>query len=398
MLKISNRANDITASPIRKFLPLLESAQKRGIKIYKLNVGDPDIKPPAVFFNQIRKNSGGNLGYAPSPGIESHTKAWIKFFSNFKIKFNKKNIIPTVGASEAIIFAMAAVADPGDEIIVFEPLYASYKNFAAMLNIKLVPIRLRMENNFNLPEIAQIEKRITKKTKAIAIINPNNPTGTMFAPEKLKQLGRLANKKNIFIISDETYREIIFSGQPISIFNISGMKKNGILVDSASKRFSMPGARVGCIASYNEDIMAAILRMAQARLSVPSLEQYGLVPILNHPHAYIKKIKAEYKRRRDVVYNSLKSMPGVECCQPQAAFYIIARLRLKNAEDLVRFMLNDFNYKGQTVMMTPAEDFYITAGMGRNEIRLAYVLKTSELKKAMNVLKTGLDQYIRKNY
>lgn len=394
MLKVSKRTQQLIASPIRKFLPLVVQAEKKGIKVYKINVGDPDIAPPSQFLQTIKKYNKKNISYAPSPGIPEHVAAWIKFYAGFGIKLKPQNIVPTVGGAEGIILAMMAVANPGDEIIVFEPLYTSYKGFATMCNVKLVPVTLKVENNFALPAQKEIEKKITKKTKAIVVINPNNPTGTALTDKEIKLVIKIAKIHNLFIISDETYREIVFTGKPTSLLKYQAVKKNLVLVDSASKRFSMPGARIGCIVSYNPDVMWSILKLAMIRLSVPTLEQYGLVPILENSKPYTNKLQREYKKRRDVVFNALNKMPGVECKKPQGAFYIIAKLPVKNAEDFIKFLLTKFNYQGKTVLLTPAAEFYVTKGIGKNEIRIAYVLNTKELKEAMIVLQKGLEKYL----
>ncbi len=395
MPKISKRANNVIASPIRKFLPLVLETEKRGIGVFKLNVGDPDIPVPTIFFKTVKKYNQKNLGYAPSPGIKQHTEAWVKYYQTFGIKLKPANIIPTIGGAEAIMLAMMVVADPGDEILVFEPLYTSYKGFAAMTNVKLVPVTLKIENNFALPSEKEILEKINKKTKAIIIINPNNPTGTIWTTKEINTLVRIANKKNLFIISDETYREIIFKGKPTSLLKFGAAKNKVIIIDSVSKRFSCPGARIGCIASYNQEIMGSILKFAMTRLSAPTLEQYGLVPLLSDHKPYTQKFRAEYKKRRDVVFKALQKMPGVVCKKPQGAFYIIAKLPLKNAEDLVKFLLTKFSYNGKTVMVTPAKDFYVTKNLGQNEIRIAYVLNTKALKEAMIVLAQGLQEYLK---
>jgi len=395
MPKVSQRAQNIIASPIRKFLPLMLRAEAKGIKVFKLNVGDPDIEPSPIFWRAIKNYKQKTLGYAPSPGIKEHTQAWMKYYRGFGVKLKPENVIPTVGGAEAILMALMAVADTGDEVIVFEPFYSSYKGFAAMADIKLTPVALKIENNFALPPNQEIIKKINRKTKAIVIINPNNPTGTAFNKKELQNIISIAKKYNLFLISDETYREILFSGQPTSLLQFPSAKDRAIIVDSASKRFSCPGARIGCVASLNMQIMGAILKFAMARLSAPTLEQYGLIPMLKNSKSYTKKITVEYRKRRDIVYSALQKMPGVVCREPQGAFYIIVRLPVKNAEDFVRFMLTKFSYKGKTVMVTPAQDFYMSKGLGRNEIRIAYVLNVRALTEAMTVLQKGLEEYLR---
>lgn len=383
----------VTASPIRKFLPFVYEAEKKGIRVFKINVGDPDLEPPKEFLKSIKAYDKKTLSYAPSPGITEHTKAWQKYYEQFGVKLPMANIIPTVGAAEAIMLAMQVVCDPGDEILVFEPLYTCYKSFAIMTGAKLVPVRLPIENDFALPAFSVIEKKITKKTKAIVVINPDNPTGKLWSQKELDTVVALAKKHNLFIISDETYREIRFSGKPVTLLNNKDAKQHVILTDSASKRFSMPGARIGCIASFNNDVMRAILKFAQSRLSAGTLEQIGLVPLLNNSRPYVSKIAKEYKKRRDVVAEGLSRIKGVSFKPSQGAIYQAARLPIKDAEDFVKFLIAEFSYKKQTVMITPMQDFYVTPGLGKNEIRIAYVLNTSDLKIAMDLLRRGLEAY-----
>lgn len=397
MLKVSKRGQQVISSPIRKFLPYMRLAEERGLNIYKLNTGDPDLAVPAEFFKTLRAYKQRNLNYAPSPGYPEHVAAWQKYYREFGVKLAPQNIIPTVGCAEAIMLALMAVADVGDEIIVFEPLYVSYKSFAVMLGIKLVPITLTTKNNFALPKASEIAAKITSKTRAIVIINPDNPTGKLWSGGELDLISTLAVKHNIFLIADETYREIRFTGEPYCMLSDKKARENLILVDSVSKRYSMPGARVGCLVSYNAELMATVLKFAQARLSVGTLEQFALIPILKNSQRYTKPAAKEYARRLDIVYQGLKSMPGVECGRPGGAFYIFAKLPIDSAEEFVKFLLKDFEYKGETVMISPMQDFYITPGLGKDEIRIAYVLNVKALKKAMEVLKQGLLAYQAKS-
>ncbi len=396
IIQISNRAKNVIASPIRKFLPLMEETQKKGIHIHKLNVGDPDLKPPKVFFDVIKKYSDQSLGYAPSPGIMRHTQAWQKYYKQWKVELELNQIIPTVGCAEAIMLALQAVADPGDEVIVFEPLYVSYKSFSVISGIKLVPILLPIEKNFTLPDASLIEKKISKKTKAIVVINPDNPTGKLWSDWELNQIIKIAQKHNLFIISDETYREIRFDGKkPVCLLAKMGAKQNVIVCDSVSKRFSMPGARIGCVASFNKEVMSSILKFAQARLSAGTLEQLGTVPLLNNSAPYVNKITQEYKKRQKVVAEGLSKMPVV-FKSAMGAFYQAVGLPVKDAEEFVKFMISEFSYKGKTVMVTPMQDFYITPGRGKEQIRIAYVLNTKDLAEAMEVLRRGLEAFLKK--
>ncbi len=392
-LHISERGQNVIASPIRKFLPLMQEAIKRGIKVYPLNTGDPDLEVPPVFFDRVKHFEDKNLHYAPSPGIASHVEAWLKYYAQFGVKLEPKQIIPTVGCAEAILLAMLAVADFGDEILVFEPLYVSYKSFATMIGVKLVPITLKNSEGFSLPSAASIESKISAKAKAIVIINPDNPTGKLWTDQELDLIVRIAKKHHLFIISDETYREIRFMGKASSMLARTDARDYIILVDSVSKRFSMPGARLGCIASYNEAVMGAVLKFAQARLSVGTLEQYGLIPLLEHSKPLTDPVRDEYQRRRDVVYQALSAMPGVVCSKPEGAFYIFASLPVDSAENFVKFLIRDFSDQGETIMLSPMGDFYLTPGLGVNEIRIAYVLNVHDLKRCMEILAKALVAY-----
>jgi aspartate aminotransferase len=392
-LNVSKRAESVIASPIRKFLPLVKAAEKKGIKIFKLNVGDPDLTPPSQLLATIKKYRQKNLGYAPSPGIAEHTGAWVKYYHHFGVNLKPENIIPTVGGAEAILLAMLAAADAGDEVIVFEPLYTSYKGFAAMADIKLVPVTLRVENNFALPSEKEITKKITKKTRAIIIINPNNPTGTILTDPEIKMVIKIAKQYKLFIISDETYREIVFSGKPNSLLKYSQAKNCAIIVDSVSKRFSCPGARIGCIVSYNQAVVWAILKFAMIRLSVPTLEQYGLIPLLKNPGPYTKKITAEYRHRHDVVISALQKIPGVVCHSSQGAFYLVVKLPVQDAEQFIQWLLTKFSYQSKTLLLTPLAEFYVSPNKGKSEIRIAYVLNTQALKDAMMVFAQALKIY-----
>ncbi len=400
-LKISKRAQNVIASPIRKFLPLINETEKRGVYIHKLNVGDPDLMIPKTFFKEINKyvNREKQLGYAPSSGSLQHISAWRKYYEQWGVKLQPENIVPTLGCAEAIMFAMQAVADPGDEIIVFEPLYVSYKSFSVMSGIKLVPVLLRIDNNFLLTDKKFIESKITKKTKAIVIINPDNPTGKLWNSSELKMILSVAKKRNLFVISDETYREIRFDDKrPNSLLSNATFRDRVIVCDSISKRFSIPGARLGCVASFNLEVMRAVLKFAQARLSVPTLEQFAASKLISNSSGYVKKIVKEYKLRRKILINELGKIKGVKFLPSQGAFYQSVSLPIKSAEDFVKFLVTEFSYKKQTVMVTPMQDFYISKGMGVNEIRIAYVVKSKDLKVAISILGRGLKAFLEKNW
>lgn len=392
-LTISQRGQGVIASPIRKFLPFMKETEKKGVRVYKLNTGDPDLEVPSAFFKAVRAFKSKNLNYAPSPGYPEHVAAWQKYYRQFGVDLKSQHIIPTVGCAEAILLALLAVADFGDEIIVFEPLYVSYKSFAIMIGVKLVPVTLKTSTGFALPAIKEIEKKITSKTKAIVIINPDNPTGKLWSDQEIGVLLGLAVKHNLFVIADETYREIRFNGKPTCMLSSRVGRENMVLVDSVSKRFSMPGARIGCIASFNEDLMGAVLKFAQARLSAGTIEQFALIPLISNSKRYTDPVKKEYERRLNVVYKALAAMPGVVSSRPGGAFYIFAKLPVDSAEKFVKFLISEFQYKNQTVMISPMQDFYITPGLGVDEIRIAYVLKSAELLKAMDILGRALVAY-----
>jgi aspartate aminotransferase len=396
MPKISNRGQSVIASPIRKFLPFVQETEKQGVKVYKLNTGDPDLSVPAEFFERLRSYKSENLPYAPSPGIREHVAAWQKYYKQFGVELDAENIIPTVGCAEAIMLAILAVADAGDEILVFEPLYVSYKSFAIMAGINLVPITLKTGDNFAVPDESVIESKITSRTKAIVIINPDNPTGKLWSDSELESIVGIVKKHNLFLIADETYREIRFDGQASCLLANADARENIILVDSVSKRFSMPGARVGCLVSYNKDVMYAVLKFAQARLSVGTLEQYALIPLLENSKKYTEQVRLEYKARCEVVYQALSKMPGVVVSRPLGAFYVYAGLPVDSAEEFVRFLIRDFRDNNETVMISPMPDFYITPGLGVNEIRIAYVLNTKDLERSMEILQKALVAYQNK--
>ena len=394
-MELSQRVKNTPASPIRKFAPLAEAAKNRGIFIYHLNIGQPDMETP----KGIRKTFGHFKGkvvlYAPSQGILEVIKAWQRYYLSHGLGLEKENILITSGGSEAIFFSLMAICDPGDEIIIFEPFYPDFAGFAAMANINLVPITLSVENNFRLPSIEEIRKKITPKTKAILICNPNNPTGAVYSKKELQDIVNLAYKNNLFVISDEVYREFIYNGEGhTSILEFPEISDRAILIDSVSKRFNHCGGRVGVLVSRNLELMQNILKFAQARLAVPTLEQYSVIPLLNAPKEYTDSIRDEYLKRRDIVFNILKSISGVICTMPQGAFYIIAKLPIDNSVDFVKWLLTDFSYNKKTVMVTPAQDFYVTPGLGKNEIRIAYVLNEKDIKEAMEIFKKGLAEYI----
>jgi len=393
-LKISIRVNKLNQSPIRKFFALVERAEKRGIKVFKLNIGDSDIETPKEILKGISSFKNKNIHYAPSSGIKEHIEAWIKYYRGFGIYLGAEEIISTVGVSEGILMTFLAISNPGDEVIVFEPLYANYQAIAAMCGVKLVPIRLKLENGFVLSSEKEIIRKITKKTRGIVVINPDNPTGKAWGKKELEIIAKVARKNNLYIIADETYREIIFRGKPLSMLLFKNIDDNLIVLDSISKRFLAPGIRLGVVVSKNKEFTAGILKIAMSRLSAPTIGQLATIQILKKSRPFTKKLTAEFKKRRDIVNNVLRKMKGVVTYLPNGAFYQVIKLPVKDSESFIKFMLEDFSYQRKTVLVSPMEDFYVSHGHGRDEIRIAYVLNVKELNMAMEVFKRGLQAYL----
>ncbi len=395
--KISKRAQKTPFSPIRKFVPILEKVKKRGIKVYEIHIGQPDLLTPRGILDQIRRFREKRLVYTSSLGMLELREAWQRYYRDLGINFDLSEILATIGGSEAIFFAFSTVCNPGDEMIVFEPFYTTYNSYAAITNVKLVPITTLFESGFHLPKEKEIEKRISKKTKAILICNPNNPTGTIYTKKELEMVVNIAERHNLFIISDETYREFVYDGlKHYSIMNFKKAQNRAILLDSVSKRFSACGARIGCLASKNKDIVISAIKLAQARLSLPMVEQIALIPALRNQRKYIKNLVLEYKKRRDAVFEELSKIPDIKCLKPKGAFYLIAKLPIKDSDDFTEWLLTEFSFKGETVMVSPASGFYATKRLGKDEIRIAFVLSCEKLKKAIRLLGIALEKYRKK--
>jgi len=395
-LNISKRAEEAQFSPIRKFVPFLEKAKKRGIEVFELHIGQPDLETPKEILKEIKSFKGKILAYTNSIGIEEVRTAWQKYYKNFGLNFDASEIIVTTGGSEAILFAFATICNPGEEIIVFEPFYTNYNGYASVAGIKLVPLRTLAKTGFHLPKRMEIEKKINKKTRGILICNPNNPTGTVYKKEELKMLTEIAKKKNFFILSDEVYREFVYDGEKhYSMMNFPEIKNRVILLDSISKRFSACGARIGCLASKNKKVIEGATKFAQARLSSPQVEQLAVISLLKNSEKYTQKIVKEYKKRRGVVFDALKKIPGVFCLKPKGAFYIIVKLPIKDSDKFAKWLLTDFSFQRKTVMVAPASGFYATKGLGKDEVRIAFVLSPKKLKEAMEIFKKGLEKYIK---
>jgi len=384
------------ASPIRKLVPYSDAAKKKGIKVYHLNIGQPDLETPKQFWDKLRNLDIKVLEYCPSNGLESFRKKFAQYYNNIGIKVDASNFMITEGASEALSFAMMSCLNEDDEVIIPEPMYANYISFAKAGNIKVKPISTSIENGFALPPIEDFERAITPKTKAILVCNPNNPTGYLYSKEELLTLRSIALKHDLFLFVDEVYREFLYGGQTFfSALNMEGMDQHVVVFDSISKRFSACGARIGAIVTRNKEVLAATLKFGQARLSPPSLGQMAGEPLFDLGKDYYDSIIAEYQKRRDVLIEALNKIPGVYCPNPGGAFYAVASLPVKDSDEFCQWMLEGFSHNGATVMMAPASGFYSTAGSGKNQVRIAYVLNTTDLKAAIECLAAGLKEYAR---
>lgn len=393
-MQLSQRAIEIQASPIRKLMPHAVAAKKRGIKVYQLNIGQPDIPTPQVMIDAYHGFSDKVLAYGPSQGLDVYRQGLVEYYSRNGIQLQEDDIIVTTAGSEAVTFAMMVVCGVGDEVIVPEPFYTNYNGFATMAGITVTPLTTYAETGYQLPSDAEIEARITPRTKAIMICNPGNPTGTVYSHEDIFRLAALAKKHGLYVISDEVYREFVYDGLThTSIMHVPGMEEHAILVDSVSKRYSACGARIGCLVSRNKPLMEATLKFAQARLCPPTVDQLAANACISLTQEYFDTTLAEYKARRDLVYDALMQIPGVVCKKPQGAFYIIAKLPIDDAERFVTWLLDEFSVDGETVMGAPAEGFYATPGLGKDEIRLAYIINREELAKAMRIFALGVAAY-----
>ncbi len=395
MPDISQKALQMPASAIRKLLPLAGEAQKKGVRVYRLNMGQPDIDSPSCALEAIRNFKQRNVSYSDSSGLpELRTGLADRYYKSKGINLEASEIIITVAGSESVNLALQLTCDQGDEVIVLEPFYTNYNTFAFMNGITLKAVPTDIRTGFQVPDAEAFEKAITPRTKAILICNPGNPTGTLYTKESMLRLGELAVRHNLFLISDEVYREFRFTDEPhFSALNIPGAEQNVILVDSVSKRYNLCGARVGCIASHNRDIVTCAVKYAQARLCPPVIGQFAAIGALDTPQSYFDAVRAEYIKRRDCMIGMLNAMPGVYTPVPMGAFYTVAELPVDNAETFARWMLEDFRHDNATAVITPAASFYKTPGKGVNQARLAYVLEIPELRRALEVLAAGLAAY-----
>ncbi|MFH0979458.1 MAG: pyridoxal phosphate-dependent aminotransferase [Candidatus Roizmanbacteria bacterium] len=395
-MKISNRIFKVPASPIRKLVPYANEAKRQGVKVYNLNIGDPDIKTPKVMIEVLKKWSENPIPYGQSQGELKFLESLVYYYHKLGFDFiNSPNIQVTTGGSEAISMVFFATCEAGDEVIVFEPFYTNYNSYAAVNQIRLVPIRTYGETGFHLPDKKIIEKKISKKTKAILICNPSNPTGTVYSNEEMDMLVDIAKKHNLFLISDEVYREFVYDAKKhVSILNnMNKLPKQAILLDSMSKRYSLCGARLGLIISLNQEIMAGVLRIAQGRLSSGYVDQKIAEKLTKVPKSYFKEVHKEYQKRRDILYYGLKKIKGVFLEKPEGAFYTIVKLPVTDAEDFCKWLLTKFRYKNATVMLAPAAGFYATLGLGKNEVRIAYVINTHDLERSIEILERALKEY-----
>ena len=394
-MKYSQRVSSMQSSPIRKLAPFEEKAIKNGLKVYHLNIGQPDIKTPKEFFNAIQNFDKDVLKYCPSNGMSSLIESIQKYYRNYNIEFDKDELLVTNGGSEGLLFALMAVCDPGDNVISPEPFYTNYLGFTQSINVNINPITTTAENGFHLPNKEDIISKIDKKTKAILLSNPGNPTGAVFTLDEIKMLSEIAIEHDLWIISDEVYREFIYDdGKYFSFGNIKDVENRVIIIDSVSKRYSACGARIGSLACKDKTLIAQILKLCQGRLCVATLNQIGASKLYEIPNSYFKEVRDEYEKRRNVLYNELMKVEGVICKKPSGAFYILAKLPVEDAEDFAIWMLNEFSRDNETVMVCPAQGFYTTPDLGRDEIRLAYILNEKDLSKAAKLLKEGLEEYV----
>jgi len=391
---ISLKGKTMPASPIRKLVPFSEEAKKRGIKVYHLNIGQPDIETPENVMNKIRNIDLKVLEYSHSAGMISYRKKLVEYYKKFGIEVTPEEMIVTTGGSEAILFAMNSCLDPGDEIIIPEPFYANYNGFALTSGVVVKPIDSVIENGFALPPIKTFEDAITPRTKAIMICNPNNPTGYLYSREELESLREIVLKHDLFLFSDEVYREFTYDGRPHhSVMNLKGVEENVILLDSISKRYSACGARIGVLISKNKEVICTAMKFAQARLSPPTFGQIAGEEAINTTDSYFKKVLEEYHARRNIVVESINKMAGCFCPEPGGAFYAVARLPIDNSDKFCQWLLEDFSFEGQTVMLAPATGFYSTKGRGIDEVRISYVLNVNDLKSAIKCLEEALKIY-----
>ena len=381
-------------SPIRKLVPFAEDAKKRGTTVFHLNIGQPDVKTPQIALDAVKNNELETLAYARSEGSESYREKLASYYKKHNVLVSSNDIVITTGGSEALLFTIGSIADPGDEIIIPEPFYANYNGFSTASGVKIVPVISKIEDNFALPKIEDFEKLITNKTKAILICNPGNPTGYLYSKEEIEKLKKIVLKYDLFLVADEVYREFTYDGlKHTSVMSLDGLEQHSIIIDSVSKRYSMCGARIGCIVSKNKAFINTSIKFAQARLSPPTYALIASEAALDTPQSYFDLVKEEYIERRNTLILELQKIKGVKVANPKGAFYCVAELPVKDSDHFAQWILEKFNYNNETVMIAPASGFYSTKGEGKNQVRIAYVLNKSNLIKAVHILAKALEKY-----
>lgn len=394
MPDISKKGASMPQSPIRKLVPYAEAAYKQGKTVYHLNIGQPDIKTPQLALDAVKVNSLDILAYTRSEGSDEYRSKIADYYKQHDIRVTKDDIIVTTGGSEALLFAFGSIMDIDDEIIIPEPFYANYNGFSTASDVRIVPVISKIENNFALPPIEEFESHITARTKAILICNPGNPTGYLYSKEEIRKLANICKRHDLFLLADEVYREFAYDGaEHYSILQENDIKEHAIVIDSVSKRYSMCGARIGCLVSRNEKVIATALKFAQARLSPPTLAQIASEAALQTPQSYFDEVITEYASRRDLLISELEKIEGVKVAKPKGAFYCIVELPVESSDDFAQWLLESFDINNETIMVAPAAGFYSTVGVGLNQIRIAYVLNKESLKKAVNILKEALKVY-----
>lgn len=391
---ISKKGIQMPESPIRKLVPFAEDAKKRGVKVFHLNIGQPDIKTPKIALDAVKNNTLETLSYARSEGSEVYRTKLAKYYVKNNIPVTANNIIATTGGSEALLFTIGSITDPGDEIIIPEPFYANYNGFSTASGVTVVPVISKIEDNFALPKIEEFEKLITNKTKAILICNPGNPTGYLYSEEEIEKLKKIVLKHDLFLIADEVYREFTYDGlKHTSVLSLEGIDNNAIVIDSVSKRYSMCGARIGCVVSKNDEFIKTAIKFAQARLSPPTYALIASEAALDTPQSYFDDVIEEYVARRNTLIAGLEKIEGVKVANPKGAFYCVAQLPVKDSDHFAQWLLEDFNLNNETVMVAPASGFYSTPGEGKTQIRMAYVLNKTDLNRSIEILAAALKQY-----
>ena len=391
-LTLSSRNAIMQESPIRKLAPFAVKAKNEGVHVYHLNIGQPDIKTPQIMIDAYH-NISPVIEYGPSEGLLSYRKKLADYYRKVNINVDESNIFITTGGSEAIIFTLLSALSPGDEVIIPEPFYTNYNGFAVMAGVKVVPVTTTIESGFDLPQMSEFEAKMTERTKAIVICNPGNPTGAVFSRERLQELVDFARKNNLYVISDEVYREFTYGCKATSILQFDDFEENAVLIDSTSKRYSACGSRVGCMVTRNKELLKLVLKFGQARLCPPSVDQQAAEAAVGTPDSYFEEVQKEYIKRRNFAYEELSKIPGVVVPMPKGAFYMIVGLPVDDADDFAKWLLSDFRHNNATTMVAPASGFYATEGLGKNQVRIAYVLNTDDLKNAIEIIRLGLEKY-----